>query len=228
MSSSHSPPDHQEPTRNDSRQRTPSPMTLAIRDQPGRDLDRDSDRDYVDNSRGKEGPHPGEFPHRRVDQLRTLYENDFPRTREPRTRDPSISILQSPIPGPFIQEPPIREPPPRAHIRKPPIQEIPIPEPSFRPTTFREPPIPETSIRDISSEHIQAYYQTGEGVGDVERLLPDDSDDEGPRRPSSLPITSRTCPHQKMGKKLNDTSNPQVAQRGQCACGREKIPKVVT
>src|SRR5450432_558977 len=44
------------------------------------------------------------------------------------------------------------------------------------------------------NEAIQAYYQTSEGVGDVELLLPDDSDDEGPRRLSSLPIIGSTCP----------------------------------
>jgi hypothetical protein len=81
----------------------------------------------------------------------------------------------------------------------------------------------------LFNESIQTYYQTGEGVGAVEALLPDDSDDEGPRRLSSLPILSGTCPHGSRRRrrfKIVTKPDSEVAPE-QCECGKEKTPKAI-
>jgi len=86
----------------------------------------------------------------------------------------------------------------------------------------------ETS-ESLFNESIQTYYQTGEGVGAVEALLPEDSDDEGPRRLSSLPILSGNCPHgSRRKRRLRVATKPSPeGVPEQCECGKEKKPKVI-
>jgi hypothetical protein len=86
----------------------------------------------------------------------------------------------------------------------------------------------------IFSEPIQAYYQTGEGLGDVESLLPVNSDDEGPRRLSSLPIIDGACPHgsgrrrrRRRRFKVASKPLPEGAQSRQCQCGKGGTPKII-
>lgn len=74
---------------------------------------------------------------------------------------------------------------------------------------------------------ISGYYQTGEGVGAVETLLPEDSDDEGPRRWSSLGEQGGGCLHQRQGKKARPSSGKLAEDPEKCLCGEDKIPKFV-
>jgi hypothetical protein len=84
-----------------------------------------------------------------------------------------------------------------------------------------------TTAEALFNESIQEYYQNGEGIGAIETLLPEDSDDEVPRRLSSLLVTSVGCPHgSRRKRRLNvSTKLGSGGGGGQCECGKEKKPK---
>jgi len=80
----------------------------------------------------------------------------------------------------------------------------------------------------LFSESIREYYQNGEGIGAIETLLPEDSDDEGPRRLSSLHVTNGGCPHASRRKTLLSVSKLGSDSPGAyCECGKEKKPKEI-
>jgi hypothetical protein len=239
MSSLRSPHDYREPTRNDRRQRAHSLRPSAPRGQPEGDPDGGSGRGYVDST-------PLEHVH---DTVNKIEHPPPPREHHPDSstvgRLPPLSAL-----NPQTQASSSRPPRRGRRFLETPTGDAPMKKRSTILPSPSQPPLGDWSgegaiinnsdeyrenRRDSDSPespddplegHIGEYYQTGEGKGDVERL-----DDERPRRLD----TCQPCQHRRKGRRtLSVTSstqvtpNTQVTQRGQCECGRKKIPRFVT